>query len=88
MAKAKLYTVIYVLLFVLATAQVGVEYGFIEDAYWLAFWGIIALSFVKAVFVAAYYMHLNEEPRSVTYVAATGLLAALTLTLAAAYSIT
>ncbi|MEF8756680.1 MAG: cytochrome C oxidase subunit IV family protein [Halobacteriales archaeon] len=87
MARTKLYTAIYGVLFVLATAQALLE-GAMEEAYWLVFGGILVLSFVKALFVAGYYQHLRWEPRSVTYVIATGLLAAVVLTLAAAYSIT
>ncbi|WP_458187674.1 cytochrome C oxidase subunit IV family protein [Haladaptatus sp. NG-WS-4] len=85
MTKTKLYTAIYVLLFVLATAQVLVEFaGF---AYWTGFAAIVALSFVKALFVAGYYQHLRYEPRSISFVVLVGLLAALALTLAASYSI-
>ncbi|WP_435195974.1 cytochrome C oxidase subunit IV family protein [Natronomonas sp. EA1] len=88
MNRLTLYTVIYVLLFVLATAQVAIELGFIERFYWPALWAIVALSAVKAVVVAGYYQHLRWEPRSITGVMLIGLLAALALTAAAAYSIT
>lgn len=86
MTSTKLYAGIYVVLFVFATAQVIVE--FLPIAYWTAFGLILVLSFIKAIMVAAYYQHLRWEPRSITYVALSGLLAALTLTLAASYSIT
>lgn len=85
MSRTKLYTAIYAVLFVFATAQVLVEFAGL--AYWPAFAAIMVLSVVKAVLVAAYYQHLRYEPRSVTYVIASGLLAALALTLAASYSI-
>ncbi|USZ69832.1 cytochrome C oxidase subunit IV family protein (plasmid) [Halorussus salilacus] len=85
MARTKLYAGIYVVLFVMATAQTLVEFADLD--YWTGFWIIIALSFAKAVIVAAYYQHLRWEPRSITYVVATGLLAALALTIAASYSI-
>ncbi len=89
MARTKLYTAIYVVLFVFATVQVVVErMGFLEEDYLLAFGAIIVLSVVKAVFVAAYYQHLKWEPRSITYLVLSGVGAALALTLAAAYSIT
>lgn len=87
MASAKLYTWIYVVLFVLATVQVLIE-RFEGFDYWTAFGVIMVVSFFKAVVVAGYYQHLKDEPRSVSYVIGTGLLAALALTLAAAYSIT
>jgi cytochrome c oxidase subunit 4 len=85
MTSTKLYAVIYVVLFVMATAQVLVEFAGLS--YWLAFWLILALSAVKALLVAGYYQHLLFEPRSVTYLMVGGLVAALGLTLAAAYSI-
>lgn len=86
MTHTKLYAGIYVVLFVFATAQVLVEFAGL--AYWTAFALIMVLSLIKAVLVAAYYMHLRWEPRSLTYLFATGLLAALALTVAASYSIT
>ncbi len=89
MSHAKLYTAIFGVLFVLATVQVGVEFaGLLESSYWLAFWVIIALSAAKALLVAGYYQHLRWEPRAVSYLAAGGLVVALALTAAAAYSIT
>ena len=89
MPNTKLYTIIYVVLFVFATAQFAVEFtGMLETAYWTAFGLIFVLSFVKAVLVAGYYQHLRFEPRSITALIATGLVAVLALTFAAAYSIT
>jgi len=86
MSHLRLYAGIYVVLFVVATAQV-----FVERAgglpYWTAFWVILALSLGKALVVAWYYQHLKWEPRSVSATMFTGLLAALALTAAAAYSI-
>jgi len=87
MSRLKLYTAIYVVLFVLATAQVGIEGYFGEEAYWVGLSAIMVVSAVKAVVVAGYYQHLRWEPRSVTAVVLTGLVAALALTFAAAYSI-
>jgi cytochrome c oxidase subunit 4 len=90
MTSTKLYTIVFVVLFVLATAQALVEsLGLLEaGTYWLALGLILALSAVKALFVAGYYMHLRWEPRSVTALATGGLLVALALAVAAAYSIT
>lgn len=86
MTHTKLYAGIYVALFVFATSQVLVEFAGL--AYWTALGIILLLSVVKAVLVAGYYMHLRWEPRSLTYLFALGLLAALALTTAASYSIT
>ena len=85
MVSTKLYTAIYVVLFVSATVQVLVEFAGLP--YWTAFGLIIALSFGKALLVAAYFQHLRYEPRSLSYLLVIGLLAALALTVAASYSI-
>lgn len=85
MTHTKLYTYIYVALFVFATLQVGVE--FLGLDYWLALALIAVLSMVKALIVAGYYMHLVWEPRSVSYVMLIGFIAFLALTVAASYSI-
>lgn len=88
MVSTKWYAAIYVVLFVFATAQVVVEFaGILDSAYWLGFGVILVLSFIKAVFVASEFQHLRFEPRSVTYIVITGLIAALALTVAASYSI-
>ncbi|WP_380678541.1 cytochrome C oxidase subunit IV family protein [Salinigranum sp. GCM10025319] len=85
MTSTKLYSVIFVVLFVSATVQVLVEFAGL--AYWTAFGLIMVLSAIKAVIVAAYFQHLRWEPRSLTYLIGIGLAAALALTLAASYSI-
>jgi len=98
------YAMIFVVLFVVATVQVAIErLGYLNvegtitllgmsltswQVYVVGVGVIIVLSFVKAGFVAGWFMHLREEPRSVTYLALTGLAAAVALTVAAAYSIT
>ncbi|GAB7012369.1 MULTISPECIES: cytochrome C oxidase subunit IV family protein [Halolamina] len=88
MARTKLYTGIYVALFVIATMQVGVEQiGLLENSYLLALGLITALSLIKAVMVAGYFQHLVWEPRSVTYVMLLGFVGFLALTVAASYSI-
>jgi cytochrome c oxidase subunit 4 len=86
MSRLKLYTVIYVVLFVSATLQVLVEQAGL--AYEVALASILVMSVAKAVVVAAYYQHLRWEPRSVTYLMLIGLFAALALTVASTYSIT
>jgi len=85
MSELRLYTVIYVVLFALATAQTLVEFAGLD--YWVGLWTIIGLSFLKAVIVAGYYQHLRWEPRSISFVLLVGLLAALALTVASSYSI-
>ena len=86
MARTKLYTIIYVVLFVLATAQVAVEQVGMFG-YWSALAIIAVLSMVKALFVAGYYQHLVWEPRSVSYVMVIGFVGFIALTVAASYSI-
>jgi len=88
MARTKLYTGIYVALFVFATLQVAVEQiGLLEGSYMLALALITVLSLIKAVVVAGYFQHLVWEPRSVTYVVLLGFVGFLALTVAASYSI-
>ncbi|WP_435335138.1 cytochrome C oxidase subunit IV family protein [Haloarchaeobius sp. TZWWS8] len=88
MSKLKLYTIIYVVLFVLATVQAVIEMlGYLETAYWAAFAIIMVLSFAKAAVVAGWYQHLRWEPRSLTVLMVIGLVAAIALTVAASYSI-
>lgn len=88
MPSTKLYTAIFVVLFVFATVQVLFEsLGLLGNYYWLAVGGILLLSVIKAVLVAGYYQHLIYEPRSVLYIVLSGLATALALTFAASYSI-
>ena len=89
MARTKLYTAIYVVLFALATVQalIEMETDMLENSYWLAFGIIMVLSAAKAIVVAGYYQHLRWEPKSLTYLYLIGLGAALALTFAASYSI-
>lgn len=86
MVNTKLYTAIFAVLFVGATAQVAIEFAGLP--YWTAFGVIMVLSMFKAVLVAGWFQHLRYEPRSLTYLMTIGLFAALALTVAAAYSIT
>ncbi|AEN05386.1 cytochrome C oxidase subunit IV family protein [Halolamina sp.] len=86
MARTKLYTIIYVVLFVLATAQVAVEQVDLLG-YWAAIAVIAVLSMVKALFVAGYYQHLVWEPRSLSYLMLIGFVGFIALTVAASYSI-
>lgn len=84
MSKLKTYTLIYVVLFILATLQIVFEkFG----VYFIAISGMMVLSIIKAVLVAGYYQHLKYEPRSLTYLYLFGLVTAMFLTSAAAYSI-
>ena len=84
MVSLKLYTAIYVVLFVFATLQVLVEFAGLS--YLLAAGLIMVLSFVKAALVAGYYQHLRFEPRSLTYLMMSALAVVLALTVAATYS--
>jgi len=104
MSSTIAYAAIFVVLFVVATIQVAIErLGYLDvegtitllgvsltswQMYVVGVGVIIVLSFVKAGFVAGWFMHLREDPRSVTYLALSGLVTALALTVAAAYSIT
>ena len=84
MVSLKLYTAIYVVLFVFATAQVLVEFAGLS--YFVAAGLIMALSAIKAGLVAGYYQHLRFEPRSIAYLMGMALAVVLALTTAATYS--
>jgi cytochrome c oxidase subunit 4 len=88
MASTKTYGAIFVVLMALSTTQAAVEWlGYLEEFYWAVLGVILVLSSLKAMAVAGWYMHLREEPRSITYVALTGLIGVLALTAGASYSI-
>lgn len=87
MANIKLYTIIFAVLMVISTVQFGLEMFLLEEAYWIGLGIILVLSTAKAVTVAGWYMHMIEEPRSITYLALAGVLGVLALTAGAAYSI-
>ncbi|MFC7058400.1 cytochrome C oxidase subunit IV family protein [Halovenus salina] len=88
MASTKTYTAIFVVLMALSTTQALVEWaGLLEDYYWEVLAVILVLSTLKALAVAGYYMHLRDEPRSITYVAMAGVIGFFALTAGASYSI-
>jgi len=96
MASAKLYAVLFVALAAITTVQFGIEALVLpgteeiagnESVYWAGFGVVLALSSIKAIAVAGWYMHLLDEPRSITYIAVAGLLGVLALTAGASYSI-
>ena len=88
MSQLRTYTIMFVVLMAFSTAQAMLEFtGLLEEYYWTIFAVIMVLSTIKAVVVAGWYQHLRYEPRSVTYMMASGLLAVVALTTAAAYSI-
>ncbi|ADD03854.1 uncharacterized protein Nmag_0262 [Natrialba magadii ATCC 43099] len=85
MADLRTYTIIYVLLLVLGTGKfVFFEFDF---AYSIAIGATMLLAVAKIGLIAAYYQHLIEEPRSITYMMATAVFMVFLLTIAAGYSI-
>ena len=92
MASIKWYTILFVALSVITTVQYGLEVALIDEygegLYWVAFGLVLTLSTVKAVGVAAWYMHLRDEPRAITYIAIAGLTLVFALIAGAAYSVT
>ncbi|WP_436935422.1 cytochrome C oxidase subunit IV family protein [Halovenus marina] len=87
MTSIKTYTAIFGVLMVISTTQFAVEsLGLLEDNYWPILVVILALSSLKAIAVAGWYMHLREEPRAVSYIALAGVIGVVALTAGAAYS--
>ncbi|WP_436901913.1 cytochrome C oxidase subunit IV family protein [Halovenus halobia] len=87
MANIKLYGIIFVVLGMISTTQFLVESFLPDGLYWVGLVAILALSTGKAIAVAGYYMHLVEEPRSITYLALSGVLCVVALTAGAGYSV-
>lgn len=87
MANIKLYGIIFVALGAISTTQFVVERFLPEGLYWIGLVAILGLSTMKAMAVAGWYMHLIEEPRSVTYLALSGVLCVVALTAGAGYSV-
>lgn len=87
MANIKLYGIIFVVLGMISTTQFLVESFLPERLYWAGLVLILGLSAAKALAVAGYYMHLVEEPRSVTYLAVSGVICVVALTAGAGYSV-
>lgn len=88
MTSIRLYTVIFVVLFVSATVQVAVERVMGVEAYWLAFGLIIGLSFVKAALVAGWYQHLRFDPRPLLLLVLSALVTVVAFVVGASFSIT
>ena len=87
MASVRTYTIIYVILLVLGTAKFVFfmdEVGLDEST---AVAGTLVLAVVKSTLIAAYYQHLIEEPRSITYMMLIALFMVFLLTIAAGFSI-
>lgn len=87
MASVKLYVAVFVALAAITTVQFLLEMVLVDELYRVAFGVILGLSTLKALAVAGWYMHLFEEPRSLSYIALAGLLGVLALTAGASYSI-
>ncbi|KDE60434.1 hypothetical protein EL22_22125 [Halostagnicola sp. A56] len=88
MASIRTYSIIYVALLLLGTAQFALfEVDLIEFGYWTALTGVLLFSVAKILLVAGYFQHLIEEPRSITYMMVSALFMVLLLTIAAGFSI-
>lgn len=88
MASIRWYTILFVALAAITTLQYLLEIVLVSEVYWIGFAVVMVLSSVKAVGVAAWYMHMIDEPRAITYIAIAGLLGVVALTAGAAYSVT
>lgn len=88
MSSIRLYTVIFVALSALTTIQFALEEILLEELYGFTMAIILLISSAKAGAVAAWYMHLIDEPRAITYIVIAGALGVVALTAGAAYSVT
>ena len=88
MTSNRVYTAIFVVLFVSATAQVLVEKVLGPNAYWIALAIIFGLSFFKAALVAGWYQHLRFDPPPFTYLVLSALITVLAFIAGVTFSIT
>ncbi len=87
MGEIRKYTIIYVVLLVLGTSKFlffELDQFFTEQ---MAIGGTVILAVIKSVLIAAYYQHLVDEPRSITYMMLIAVFMVFLLTIAAGYSI-
>ena len=85
MGSVRTYTIIYVVLLVLGTAKfVFFEVDQLEQ---IALPATVLLAVIKGLLIAAYYQHLIEEPRAISYMMGIALFMVLLLTIAAGFSI-
>lgn len=85
MASIKFYSLIYVILLALAVSKV-LFMDYLD--YWEAVAAISVTAWAKAILIAAYYQHLREEPRAITWIVLLSLGGVLLLAAAATFSIT
>jgi len=88
MSSIRLYAVVFVALSTLTTVQFALEEILLEELYGFTMAIILVISTVKAGAVGAWYMHLIDEPRAITYIVIAGALGVIALTAGAAYSVT
>ncbi len=87
MASVRLYAIIYVVLLVLGTSKF-IFFTFDDIfTYEMAMGGTLLLALAKSLLIMAYYQHLLEEPRAITYMVGTAVFMVFLLTIAAGYSI-
>ncbi len=84
MASARNYVLIYLLLLTLAVSKV---IFFELFGYWEALSATFLAATAKILLIAGYFQHLRHEPRSLTYLMATGLFMVLLLAGAATFSV-
>lgn len=87
MAGVRTYTLIYIALIALATGKfVFFELDQIFN-YTMAIGGTLILAVIKVGLIASFFMHLRDEPRSISYLMVTAVFMVFLLVLAAGYSI-
>ncbi|AUX09602.1 hypothetical protein AArcSl_1977 [Halalkaliarchaeum desulfuricum] len=66
MTSVRQYTLVYVLLLVLAASK-WLFFNLPQFDYWTAIGATMVAAFVKTGLIVGYYQHLKQEPRSLTY---------------------
>lgn len=85
MSSIRSYTLIYVVLLVLATAKFVFHGMGLDESVFVGI--IVVLAVMKSLIIAGYFQHLIDEPRSITYMMGTAVFMVFLLVAAAGYSI-
>lgn len=86
MTSVRQYTLVYVLLLVLAASK-WLFFNLPQFDYWTAIGATMVAAFLKTGLIVAFYQHLKDEPRSLTYLMLLSVALVALLGVAASYSI-
>lgn len=86
MSSLRTYSIVYVLLMLLATSKY-LFFNLPYFDYWMAIGATISAAFIKTGLIVGFFQHLKDEPRSLTYLMLLSAGLVSLLGVAASYSI-